>query len=115
MKYKTINGWTKESMKAAIAKGNKGKRAYDEEYGCLYLTEDGNKCAIGCFIPDGHKAQRDSVTASLLTLKFPDLDRTMPIEGEGLSRLQLIHDSAPSLSDPRSALYAWIDKNVEDA
>ncbi len=25
---------------------------------CMYLTEDGIKCAIGIFIPDGHRAQK---------------------------------------------------------
>ena len=29
-----------------------GHRAYKEEYGCLYRLENGDKCAVGCLIPD---------------------------------------------------------------
>lgn len=53
--YTTINGWTKKRMKAKIRLKNNGKKARVGDR-CLYETEDGNHCAAGCFIPDGHKA-----------------------------------------------------------
>jgi hypothetical protein len=36
-----------------------GKPARDiESLSCEYLTKDGNKCAVGLVIPDGHPAQK---------------------------------------------------------
>ena len=40
---------------------------------CFYLTEDGNKCAIGRWIPDGHEGQGHGRGADSLAVTFPDL------------------------------------------
>ena len=101
-------------MKTAIAKGNKGRKAMNNEQ-CQYLTEDGNKCAVGCFIPDGHRAQASLDSALRVVDSFADLEGLMPLESIGLYAMQRAHDLSPDESDPRPVVYAWIDKHVEDA
>jgi len=115
--HKTINGYTKESMIDKIMKGNIGKKALDEKGQCKYLTEDGNKCAVGCFIPDGHKSQApNNYTVGKLLSVFEDLKKYMPLETEALGVLQRIHDGLSeeedSNPDPRPLLIEWINENV---
>lgn len=111
--FKTINGFTKESMKTAIWAGNNGKRAMNERQ-CLYLSEDNNKCAIGCFIPNGHEAQGSLLGVFNLGVKYEDLDKFMPLNTKGLSVMQTVHDGCYT-GDVRDAICAWIDANVEDS
>ena len=41
---------------------------------CMYLTDDGRKCAVGLCIPDGHPAQRAVDTSfDALVKDFPSL------------------------------------------
>lgn len=40
---------------------------------CVYLAPDGNKCAVGIHIPDGHEAQNAILTVTNLAFKYPDL------------------------------------------
>ncbi len=70
---------------------------------CLYLDGDGNKCAIGCYIPDGHDGQEYRGGVQELLTQFPDL---VPLFGlktnkydcfdgndiDFLANLQVIHD-----------------------
>lgn len=119
MKYQTINGWTVEKMKEQIRKKNNGKRAvgehpdFDREI-CLYETPDGNHCAVGCFIPEGHKAlSLGAGVDSLLDLN-PELHDVFPLESEALSQLQSVHDGNGDNYDIRETLCRWIDQNVEN-
>lgn len=51
-----------------------GKPAYDtQEETCQYLTEDGNKCAVGLCIPDGHQAQKLLGDFQELVGTYPEL------------------------------------------
>lgn len=116
MKHKAINGWTSERMKQAIRSGNDGKRAMDDAGNCSYLDERGNKCAVGCFIPEGHAGQLLLGGAEPLLRSFPDLEGFMPLELAGLKCMQGIHDGCwPGDSDVRDLLDAWIDGNVSEA
>ena len=117
--HQTINGWTKEKMIETIYAGNKGKcaviRNHFEQIVCSYLTEDGNKCAVGCFIPDGHIAQTRTTTAGALLADYPDLVHFMPLEIAGLIVMQKTHDQfRAGEKDPRPAIKLWIENNVED-
>jgi hypothetical protein len=113
--YPCINGWTKERMRQAIRAGNNGTRAMQPGIGrCVYLTHDGNKCAVGCFIPDGHPAQRSNDVAYGLIHGFPDLAASMPLAVDGLSYMQSQHDYCPPDADVRDVLCAWIEANVSD-
>ncbi len=71
-------------------------RAQDRLYGaCKYLTEDGRKCAVGIFIPDGHDGQKVEGSVGYLLEICPDL-RSGPIgqHRQLLARLQNIHDTS---------------------
>jgi len=116
MKYPTINGWTRETMKAAIRAGNNGTRARAEKTDrCLYLTADGNKCAVGCFIPDGHRAQKAKHAIHTLLVAYPELFASMPLGVRDLNYMQAEHDEYLGPDDMRDILCTWIDANVEDA
>lgn len=82
----------------------KGKAiAYDDfNFGsCQYLTDDGRKCAIGLFIPDGHDAQRINNDVSGLLMDYPGLRKHMPFQDTYLLDVfQLAHDQ---MNDEESA------------
>lgn len=110
--YKCVNGWTKEKMKEAIRAGNNGTRSAksDDPDSCLYRGDNGNKCAIGCFMPDDfYNRSLEGFAAShfVATSWVPIADIV------ALSALQICHDKIYH-DDPRPACYAWIDENVED-
>lgn len=105
--FQTINGYTKESMKDVIRKEFKGRAI--ENGCCKYLTSDGKKCAIGCFIPDGHTAQFSGISVSHLLDIYPDL--CLPLNNEGLQELQQFHDLR-SLELTTDNILEWIDNNV---
>lgn len=115
--YKTANGWTKEKMKAQIRLKNNGTQAFaSRACGCVYRTETGNACAIGCFIPDDSLALNHLGTVKSLLVSHPDLKRLMPLAGgNALSEFQEVHDSPRPTGSLHEALFAWIDANVEDA
>lgn len=87
-----INGWTKEKVIKHIEENFKG-RAYDVEKNiCEYLTKDGKKCAVGLFIPDGHKGQKFVGDVLNLLGKHENLLLKMPFDSEHLLTMQRIHD-----------------------
>jgi len=64
---------------------------------CLYLNQNGQKCAVGLFIPDGHASQTDSAmdteNAKGLLFHYPDLLDHMPVEDVRLlNAWQTFHD-----------------------
>ena len=62
---------------------------------CLYLNENGLKCAIGALIPDGHEAQSFIGSVGQLLKKYPDLKEHTGEDLLFLKRLQGIHDTHP--------------------
>jgi hypothetical protein len=65
---------------------------------CMYLTDDGLKCAAGCLIPDGHPALYQNSRWSDLTQRYEDLGEI----GNSflIQELQFAHDAAaPSSTD----------------
>ncbi len=113
-KYRAINGWSKETMKLAIMVGNNGTVARISGGTCMYLSSSGNRCAVGCFIPDGHIGQQSSYAVSGLLGHFPDLAEQMPLDQEGLLAMQGTHDGYRGDSDVRDVLCDWIDAHVID-
>lgn len=116
MKYQPINGWTKARIIEAI---QTKMLDHPSTYGnsCEYLAEDGNRCAVGVFIPDKHKGQTYFGFVHDLLQTFPDLKEVVPLDLAALQTLQTIHDMAADVdrSDRRPKLIAWIEENVEDA
>jgi hypothetical protein len=119
--YECINGWTKEKMIAAIQEGVKGKPSFVRTRNtCAYRGDDGNKCAVGCFIPDSEYLEdMDTKEGGVrpLLARHPQLERFMPLRLEALAALQAVHDSKYDYiggrhEDPRPALIDWIEANV---
>jgi hypothetical protein len=120
MKYALQNGWTKERMIEAIQTRNTGSKCISGvEESCSYGLPgaDQNHCGVGCFISDEDLALLNAVLRkhpiAVLFSVYPHLHQKMPISLEGLKQIQKVHDCGPSYSDPRPALIAWIEKNVE--
>lgn len=62
---------------------------------CKYKTDDGRKCFIGLFLPEGHAAQKEEdMNVRSLLGKYPDLRNYMPSDDlDKLNTLQRVHDS----------------------
>lgn len=117
-KYKTINGWTKASMRQHVVDNFKGQSINNHGI-CLYRGPEGTKCALGLFIPDElyQKDMELKIGAALLypdSIYFvPELTVVVPLEPEGLYVFQRTHDlSAPS--ETLEVLLRFIDNQVED-
>jgi len=63
---------------------------------CVYVTDDGRKCAVGLVIPDGHPAQQTDLSFRVLTENYPELwaADVMEVDGNSLIEFQdSLHDS----------------------
>lgn len=75
----------------------KGKSVIEKGSQCMYKTEDGRKCFIGLFIPDGHEAQSLKGDVHALLHEYPDLLELMPsYDYDTLDNLQRAHDELGS-------------------
>lgn len=116
MKFTYAPGWNLEKTMAKIKEGNNGSRAVDFADNCSYKSF-GNKCAIGCFIPEGHVGQGFIGPARELLDSYPDLSDGMPFKSlEALSRFQRTHDTYPDESrrSLHEILESWLRHNVEE-
>jgi hypothetical protein len=115
--YKLANCWTKEKAMEQVKKYNNGQRctsAYG--HGCLYSNETGNRCAVGCFIPDGHKGLKSRGDAVSLIINFPELRQKMPFDEPGpLTAFQRAHDDSYLYTQGNTyeAIRIFLDKEVE--
>ena len=121
MIHKTINGWTKEKMKAQIRAKNDGSKSGSYEIGfgdfaCKYRGDNSNACAVGCFILDeDYKSEFEGHSLQGL-LEYEEFAQ-MPLDYFGLKEMQNEHDSAikmPPDGNMRDLLCNWIDNNVLD-
>lgn len=113
--YTPINGFTKQAIKDHIRREFKGK-AINGPY-CQYLTQDGKKCAVGMFIPDGHVAQKTCANALALLDRYPELKEKMPLSRLAMHELQTAHDSllsTQSFMGQLNTLLNWVDTYVAD-
>lgn len=124
IKYKTINGFTKQSMIYLINKRMLSVRSMmptapgtrlDVNYTqCAYSGENGNHCAVGVFIPPNlYNERMEGLNVNYLLLTYDSLYDYMPLESTGLIEMQGVHD-ATHHGDVREALIVWILANVED-
>ncbi len=61
---------------------------------CRYLDCNGNKCAIGCWIPNGHDAQDAQMGISNLMNTYEDIKEIFSnVSISLLERMQSCHDS----------------------
>lgn len=126
-KYKPINGFTKQKIIDTIKAKIKGRPSYKTDKNtnrgtCLYEDYEGNRCAIGAFIPDGHEALSfiGGVDRLLSSDWYPDLYDYMPLETDALEGLQGVHDMCTPNNNkgkeinPVPKLIEWIEKYVKD-
>lgn len=125
--YKPINGWTKKKILEVIeARRYKvaATKSVDNRTFCAYLTSNGNKCAVGLFIPTGHIAQKATNAVKRMLHENKDLKKLMPFELEVLELFQCVHDVESSSVFERTkqkfggnaklAMLTWVKENVED-
>jgi len=110
--YKCINGWTKKKMIETINKGMKDHRSVNQNGTCLYRASDGNKCAIGCFIPDDYYNE-DIELVTPTSAAFRDYLKYLPLPAAYSSLLQSIHDCCDDEKSPKKECIKWIENNVE--
>ena len=86
---------TKQEIINKINKEFKGKAVLCHEIQeCQYLTCDGEKCAIGLFIPEGHRAQESNKDIKHLLEEYPELLEYMPSKNiNDLLAFQWEHDA----------------------
>lgn len=131
-KFKTINGFTKESMIAVLKKQFKGQ-ALEGDGNCRFLTSEGKKCAVGCFIPDdkyndcieglGVDASTivDKNTPTGVKARFfrENYTKFMPLNYSGMGAFQAYHDCKLTYVEHVEAqlnmLINWVNENVVDA
>lgn len=61
---------------------------------CAYEDEDGKRCAVGIFIPEGHQAAKCGGGISMLTTNYTNLPEFFYNEEFFLGQLQDAHDMA---------------------
>ena len=98
-----------EEVWKVLEKEFKGKAVKDDG-SCAYKLSDGRKCAIGCFIPEGHEAQRSKHSITYLLNRYPKLLKHMPcIDHKLLRKFQIFHDNKitarASVKEQRAALF----------
>ena len=71
MKKITLKDVVENARQAFVVRGE--GPAYFPGKGCMYLSPNGCKCAVGHSIPDGHPAQKYPHRFLQLVLRFPDL------------------------------------------
>ena len=117
--YRCINGWTKKKMLEHVTNNFIYKSVTKDGY-CAYRGENGDKCAVGLFIPDnlytedmdnGDKFQNTDVLHILE--RYPELNNYLPLESEALMDFQKIHDKSFS-SSTKLELLDWIETKVQD-
>lgn len=87
-----INGFTRDKVMQVIRKENLGKKS-SHDYTCSYRNPDGNKCLVGCFIPDDkYDELMESKTVDLDFLEKYNLKVNMPLRTNIMERLQKFHD-----------------------
>ena len=116
MKYKLVNGWTKEKVMEQVRKYNNGTQAVKDGT-CLY-NHNSNRCAIGCFIPDGHPALGSRERVITLLSDYPDLISYMPFsDSDALRYFQRSHDVCDMghfNGDTYFAIQNFLDIQVSD-
>ena len=94
-------------------------RAYSYISGCQYETPEGLKCAVGCHIPEGHRARwavgdvydLDQNYPSLAGTAWPDTHDGLPLASE----LQNLHDITTNW-DQENGFVGWSRaKEIADA
>ena len=86
---------------------------------CAYITKNGNRCAVGLFIPKGHEGGSYEGNVCNLLTEHPDLEKVMPLTARALNDLQRVHDQCSRIvngdkdRNAKQEMLEWVKKNVE--
>ena len=112
--YKPINGYTKKEILWYLKTFNNGTKSMVENSDKLCAYEsNGNHCAVGCFIPHGHDAMKDSLEVVDLLTTYKSLAKHMPLSKIALMQLQRVHDTSLRNMAGKN-MKAWVEKYVTD-
>lgn len=110
--YKPINGWTRDKMIKHIEDNFTIKSEGPEET-CLYRHPDGQKCAVGIFIPDNkYDSDMENIKASGIPKRYSFMADLMPLDSYGLNEYQNVHDDSDG-KNTKQELIDWVRNNVE--
>jgi hypothetical protein len=91
---------------------HQGRRAVDENNECVYLSEDGLKCAAGCLLPEEH--YDEDIEGAYVTdeqviehFNMAGVNLREQANLDLIRKLQTVHDD----SDPKD----WYDKLMDIA
>lgn len=117
-KYVPINGWTRARIIEKLReKMPERGQALDEFSGvCVFRDERGNACALGAFIPDGHKALMGNGSPYMILNVYSDLADIFPLRSTALQLLQNTHDTARCeryTPQPVDLCVQWVLDNVK--
>jgi len=116
-RYKLNKGWTKEKVMKAITTGNFGIKSVKSDGICRYKNHDGNKCFVGCFIPNEiYSESMEGMPVNQLLLEYSSIKSHLPFKDVQhpdsmggsqnlLAMFQAVHDSYNPTVYPTS-LYA---------
>jgi hypothetical protein len=89
-KFKLRKGWTKAMIMDAIRKGNDGTLSgvtsledLDGITTCFYRSPKGNKCFIGCLIPDSiYESRMEGNIIKELVVNMPHVEACLPFNND---------------------------------
>jgi hypothetical protein len=117
--HNPMPGWTKSSIIAQLKRRNNGNKSVNSvNNNCAYRGENGNACAIGCFLPDDLYSR--SMEGMNIHQLFKLLGGTnaitwMPLSVLAMEELQAVHDySGKGKGEALKAMVDWVTKNVSD-
>lgn len=116
-KFRLKAGWTKAKVMRAFKRGNNGTVCEGSlPNSCAYLNSDGNKCAVGVFIPKKrYNKDIEGQTAHSVFMDYPGLKDFMPLSAEGMNEMQEWHDSKAKQKfggDTYRAIQEFLDVRV---
>lgn len=104
-------------IKTVVFLENQGRRSVEESRrsACVYLSPNGDKCAVGAWIPDGHPVQKLTGNVNALVRSYPDLfEEGGPLFIHDVSiaetvgfwlQFQKVHDTSDSLTEINDRLF----------
>ena len=85
------NGFTRKKVMEQIKKYNHGYPARKMS-SCYYRASDGNRCLVGCFIPDDkYDESMEDKRADVIISEY-GLNSVMPFDASDMECLQSFHD-----------------------
>lgn len=107
-----INNYDRDSVMKIIRENNKGYRAVKTNGSCRYLTDDDNKCLVGCFIPSKlYEDGMEDKNSTVLLNNYGHLHDFMPLKTDKLRNLQIFHDDSFAYNTPES-FYSMIEQKL---